>query len=501
MPPVFMSQPSTSLTLSTPYGSATFEVITDDRGSVTDILLPLHGLPDSAFRLTYGKTAEEARTYFENLARILPARIAVARQVPEPPPELLPVVDGIETDGYFHDHPEWAAVYGFAEKAQQRTLRRILRQTEGKELEEMGGVMLPYLIDWLPLAPHRTADLIYGAIGHFGLTAGRDYLLGQLTAAGRHPFTSAILRGLRPYTDTATLTELQRAYAGDRIGPEQVADYLRYLGRFADAGIPDHVAEVLERHPYEPEAASEAWLDYGLDAAETARRLGTRFEQTENYAALNDLVVAINRFDSPHRIDLAAMNHRQETAEWLDLPPVNWPQQLEPAWKQLVLDAPAEEVLALITDYLGRPEPRLQRNALLQLRTFLEREDAPIHFSPALEDRLRKAIGARYDKIYVEALNVLATKPKRELNERVAMLDAVLERSLNSRYRIVILTALRRTGEGEEFKRHAHDFYRRRIQQAGTESELRAISEWLPYLRKYLREAGDLKPLLEARRG
>jgi hypothetical protein len=493
------------LTIPTPYGPATFELTVGGDGTLTHVGLPLAGLPPSAFKLTYGKAAEEAAEHFSSLARILPARVAVARQVEEVPRELRDLTVKLaeyapSSRGYFSDHPEWAGLYGFTPKRHRRVLRRILRRPTDGKLRRLATATTDYLIDWLPLAPHRTTELIYAVLGHFGTKRGRDFLLAQLGSPGRHPFTVAILRGLREHTDPVTYRGLREAYAGDRIGPLHIADYLRHMGRFAEESVPEHVAEVLDRHPYEPEAAARAWREFGLSDTATATRLRTAFERTDNYPALNDLLATANQFATEHAIDLTAMNRRLEHPEWVDLPPVNWPQQLEPAWRELVRSSPAEEVLDVVGKYLDRKEARLQRNAILQLRVFLQRADAPQRLSPALEASLRSALATRYDKVYVEVLNILGARPKLQLNDPVATLDAVLERSLNSRYRIVILTALRRVGDTQALQARAHRFYRDRIMAATNPARIRAISEWLPYLRKYLREATDLKPLLERRR-
>jgi len=175
------------------------------------------------------------------------------------------------------------------------------------------------------------------------------------------------------------------------------------------------------------------------------------------------------------------MNAKMATPSFTEGPPVTWPQGLGSYWDQLVRKATTEEILAEVEKYLHRLEPRLQRNALLQLQTWAKNQKSPPALPPAIEARLRELINARYDKTFTVALDIAAIVMP-SLAHPESMVGILLEHSLVSRYRLMNAAALKKAAEQPELKQQQITFFHRAIENAKNIDELNAIKRVIPYV-------------------
>ena len=500
-----MELPLLSLPLPTPFGVAHYGILLTDRGTVTGVQEPLAGLPESLFKLTYGKEWEDARAYFRLLAQTLPYRIeAVLFANDGVPKVLLPVVRHYRNhvpDGrpatdyatYWTAQVQDLSLFDFQQRRVDRTLQRLLRRCD---LPEAAPHLIPFLISLLPLEFRRTSELAYRVLGATQTETGRSYLLAQLEREGRHPYTQDLLRGLEHYADAGTRRRLAEVYRRGSLSFEQLTTYVAGLGRFPRVEVAGHLEELLLERADATESLLVVFRQLGYTDAAIGQLLRAQLERETDYYRVHTLLDGLLQLSVPPP-DLATFNAKLSEPQFLDLPPVNWPQQLEPGWRELLRRTSYPEVLAVIADYLGRPVPRLQRNAVLQLRFLQTQHSEPLALPTELEVRLRELLASRYDKVYVEVMNVLGAKPAPDLADPAAMLDALLEVSLRSRYRFVVLTALRRVGRSEALKERARAFYSRQI-KAGKQS---AVATLLPYLEKYFGRAEELRSELAQRGG
>ncbi len=498
------------LTLPTPYGEATFGTQIYPHGNVRVVSLPLGGLPPSVFKLTYGNEWEAAGKYFRDLAATLPFRIRASLAARANPPELSGLIAGYRAEfpestpgsdyaRFWAGHAEWTKLFSFDEEDLHAALDRFRQRGVHHDLSCFSPFLLPYLLTLFPTASHRTAVLLYATIGTLGTVSARDYLLEELESEGRHPFTSKILRALTNFRDEQTARRLFAVYAADKFDGDGLEAHLLTVSRFGPDLAGQHVESVLPDHPEQVDHFVVALREMNYAPARIARLLREAFQQPREYPDLDRLLLATNGLDlQDARIDLAAMNARVDDPDYLDLPPVNWPQQLEVGWTQLVLATPPPEALAVIGAYLLRPEPRLQRNALLQLKVLLQEHPVSEPLPLALEERLRQLVASRFDKVYVEALNVLSRRDLR-LHDRASTLDAVLAVSIGSRYRFVVLTALRRIGHSRELKERARKYLAEQIDGSTTDHRLEQIAGLLPFVEKYLGDVTLLRKQLSER--
>lgn len=502
-----MSVVSINLTLPTPHGDASFTLSADPAG-VTVERLPLQGLPNSVWQLTYGKQWKEAQGYFTQLAATLPFRLmALAtsdRMVVaslDAAVRLLPPA-GIETGAYrdfWASHSKQLSLFSTEEAQLTGALDAFRQLARRREVGPFSPHLLPYLQTLLPIAGHRVLVLVYAAIGALASAEAKELLLGELESEGRHPYTDKILSALASFNDADTLQRLIGVYRADKIAEEDLDTYIGGLGRFEDTASIDHVLDLLADHPEAVPAITNALGQLGMSTDDIAGHLHRQFLRETRYGLLDDLLIYTNlQHADEHRIGLAQMNARAADPVFTDTPPVNWPQQLEPGWRHLVAGCGAEEVFLTVAAYLSRSEPRLQRNAILQLKAYRQLPGAVNELPHSIEVRLRELLFSRFDKVYVEVLNILGDRPI-PLAEHEAMLRAVLEVSIGSRYRFVVLNALRKVGGGAGDRAYASTFYLQAINAAETPSRLQQVADLLPFLEKYLGDVAALREALDAR--
>ena len=508
-----MPLPTYSLSLSTPFGEAAFGITLSAAGRVEDVQLPLAGLPESVYKLTYGAGWRDARTYFERLGATLVYRIEAVLFMDTQPTELATVVSHYQENGgaatppsdyarYWAAHGQWMNVFAFRQRTVDKTLRKLLKLQEVEQLQALEGQLFDFLVTLLGLEFTQTSELVYQMIGSFCTERSRDYLLRELERPGRHPFAADLLRGLEHYHDTTdTLPRLVAVYQRGKFAGERVEQYVRGLARFGQTAVLSHLLEVLQSQASYVDAIVAVWQSYGLGTAYLQEQLVAQFAREEDYYVLDDLLRASLRLEPTPRIDLATFNAKLTAPAYTDLPPVNWPQQLEPGWRELLRRTDYATVMKVVVRHLDSAVPRLQRNAVLQLKAYREEATENLPLPYPIERRLRELLASRYDKVYVEVMNILGARPTPILREPELMLDAILAISLGSRYRFVVLTAMRRVGSITGLKQRARQYYADLVAGPRDAAQVEQLRAWFPFLSKYLGDITDLRAALDGREG
>jgi hypothetical protein len=248
----------------------------------------------------------------------------------------------------------------------------------------------------------------------------------------------------------------------------------------------EHLREVLREHPEQVEAIVVALRAAGKQDDEIAADLYAQFEREQDYYVLDALVRSINGLSvSEYRIDLPRLNQKMDTPAYIELPPVNWPQQLETGWRKLIEQTEGSLLMDVVEHYLNRREPRLQRNAVMQLKYFRSLAGREESIPLVIERRMRELLSSPFDKVYVEILNILGDRPV-ALSERKEMFEALLEVSLRSPYRTVVLKAMYRVGKAAEWRAYAREFYLGKLKANDSPRVVEQLGAALPYLKKYL---------------
>ena len=491
-------------TFATAFGPATFTVSLDEQDRPRILEPPLANLPDAAFKLSYGADWTNVRRHFRELSTFLPYSLQAYRNVDAPPEALraaiaqLPPPRANPSSAEFGQTiPGLATIYHPDEAVRRRALAQFAGRRNAAQAREAARLIYDYLVFLTNAETLRVIPEAYLAIGALNSPEARDFLLRELAQDGRHPYTRHILAALRGYATGEVFAEVRRQYRAGHIGEDDLPALLELISTVPGEPATHFVTDILGDHAYLVEKIVKALRRLGLSADQITRIIIAQFRTEEEYGYLDDLLRAANslRRDT---IDLRAMNDRAAHDAFVDVPPVNWPQQLETGWAELVRSTPLPIALAVVGEYLDRPEPRLQRNALLQLKVLTAREDFGGTLPPGVESRLGQLLDARFDKVYVEVLNLLA---RREINfqQPLQLVEGILRKSLHTRYRTVVLKALRRTGDFAAARKVTHDFYFRTIQTATGSDDHEHIVALLPYLEKYLGDVSRLREALRSR--
>ena len=361
------------------------------------------------------------------------------------------------------------------------------------------GVFAEWLFSLLPLSGEVDFRRdIYTALALLDLPDATEFLFSELERSGRHPYAAALLRSLR---NTDREAYRQRILALYRyLGDEELLmpAYLRLLHNLVGEDTHAVISRILDRHP-----AVAAEVLTALRATQHPHPeavIRARFEEDLSFLLLDQLAeLTATSPDLTVRVSLADMNDRIDRERFVTASPVTWPQTLWTYWTQLLNEAPDAEVVAMVERYLHRPEPILQRNALLQLKEWVSRRVAPsaATLSPAVEQRLRELIDSHIDKISTVAVDILRMAMD-QLTDPVATVDALLAHSLVSRYRLMDFAALKQAARQPELRERQLSFYRRQITELATPEQLQRVKRTLPYL-SYLGEKEALARALRER--
>lgn len=506
-----MPQTTTAnITLSSPYGPAAYTVTLTDRSEVTDVESAAARLPETVFRLTYGERWEQARAYFQDLAALLPFQAEAAVVLSDPPVEFKAIrkafrhIDLIGDDDLPHrqrarlwlTHPAFLPALFRQKKlpGALATVHKDLLKTEDsapyRALEPWLFALQPFVVD---VAQRET---LYHCLALMRTATTRNFLFGELERPGRHIYATGLLRSLRYFTTESDLVRLLELYPWIN-DDGLMGDYTFLLGQFSAPRIHDRLTGILDDFPHQAPAVLRA-----LQRSEHPNPYAVirdRFERETDGRLVDQLAELTSEAPTPTlRVSLVEMNTKMATPAFSEGPPVTWPQSLGTYWNQLVENATTEEVLAEVNKYLPRPEPRLQRNALLQLQSWAKRESISPALPLAIEDRLRELINARFDKIFTVALDIAAACMP-TLSQPEAMVDVLLKHSLVSRYRLMNAAALKVAAERPGLRERQVAFFNRAITSAKDSTELEAIVRVIPYV-NFLGVRQELEQLVAKRR-
>ncbi|PPK86366.1 hypothetical protein CLV84_3292 [Neolewinella xylanilytica] len=494
-------------TLATRYGDATFTITFDENGRISIIGTPLEGLPDSVYQLTYGHDWPTVKAYFEDLCKLLPFWAEAYLTTANAPAPLLPLSAFFATEftpesvtgapGYWAEQGHWRELFHPDPVLRNRMLSRATGEDHTLFRNQAAAYLEPYLLALVAAPTLGSVAEAYRLLGTLGTPSARQFLLAELEREGRHPYTRHLLFGLRYFQNAADLVRIAAVYRSGNISEDDLPAVLKYMDGVPGKTTLDFARELLADHAYLSESILRVFYGIRLQDKDIRPLLLRAFEAEKAYHHLDILLRTTNRL-STEPINLEAMNRRAAAPEFLDVPPVNWPQQLEPGWTTLVRTTPPGEALRIIAAYLDRPEPRLQRNALLQMKVLVQQPEFSGTLPGPVEHRLRDLLRSPFDKVYVEVLNLLGMRSL-TCADPLPMLDAILRLSVGTRYRIVVLKALRGVGDFPAARERARTFLSDAITKAPDTRRLEHLTALLPYVEKYLGQADDLRSQLNAR--
>ncbi|MGB3801307.1 MAG: hypothetical protein WA952_15935 [Lewinella sp.] len=498
----------TRLTLPTRYGEATYTFGLDESGRMATVAIPLQDMPDTVFQMTYGHDWPTVKQYFADLGELLPDWALGYLTAVDPPgliAELCKTYQPHITEGagrlaatFWEAHPAWREAMHPDAICRNRTLSKLTGGEATAFRVSARPTLEPYLLRLIDAPTLGSVAEAYRLLGALETVAGRERLLNELEREGRHPYARHLLFGLEYFREDEVLARLQHVYHRGNISEDDLPALLRFLSGFRGRASLAFAIELLKDHPYLAPGIVEVMHSIGLSDREIRPILLDTFESIQEYQHLDVLLRVLNGLSTPP-VTLEAMNQRAAAPHFLDVPPVSWPQQLEEGWTRLVKATPLDQAMSVVAAYLQRPEPRLQRNALLQLKVLVQQPEYSRPLPVEVEQRLRELLQARYDKVYVEVLNLLGNR-KVECNAPLPMVKAILKLSIGTRYRIVILKALRRVGNFPQAREVTRQFLTDAIQGADTVQLLEHLGALLPYLEKYLGDVPEVQSSLERKR-
>jgi len=507
-----------TIQLSTPHGPAGFLVTFTERGEILKIASAAAQLSETVFRLTHGDNWETVLAYFEDLTQYLkfPLEFVIWKRK-----QFLGYQD---LQNAFAPHrPEalneegplspWRVRAEFWRKrsTNEQKLLLLLAQNQKNELTQLvrkvnkdkrfgpdnALVLEPWLRALLPLLDGESLLPAYELLGKLHTISAREYLFTQLELPGRHIAAKGLLKGLGTYADQATQQRLLTLYPSFSDHRDLLELYLHMLLKFRGDDVVNLTLQILEDHP---EQALEVY--HVLSANEIPAPIAPlikQFHQEENYFVLDLLLGVINRFSAQDSgISLAEMNEKVASEHFTDTAQVTWPQLLEKNWLKLVLETPLQLALAVVGDYLERSAPRLQRNALLQLKTLIKSSNSTLDLSLNMEDRLRELVDSRFDKISTVAIDILG-ETMDGLKDPEATVDVLIRHSLHSRYRLMNVAALKKAAQQPTLRARQEAFFLSTIKAAKESTLLDTLERILPYFR-FLGAEETLKAVLSKRR-
>jgi hypothetical protein len=503
---------SATINLPTPFGPAGYEVVIAQTGEVLSVASAAANLPEVVLRLSYAENWEAAREYFLLLGHNAAFQAEVAVWLPDPPAdfkllwrtfrnnfgESMPERREVEASHlrrvrFWLAHPEALPALFHHRKSSAAIVRlaKLFSSPEHRlpDLEAWVYTMLPLLEDTVEL------EHLYAILARLDTESGRDYLFGELERNGRHPYADTLLHGLRHFSASRDRARMISLYDWIGADADLMKRYLQLLSPFSGTKIHAIILRALADHPQEARHALKALRQTGHPAPEAIIR--AQFDREENYFLLDPIAELIADGPEPYRVSLEEMNAKVAAPVFTDGAPVTWPQMLEPNWSKLVKQRPAPALFPLLETYLLRPEGRLQRNALLQLKHWLRDRPAPPTLPVAIEDRLRELIDSRYDKVSTVALDIIATAFL-SMTDQEKMVDALLQHAPVSQYRLMVAAALKKAAEVPALRARQVAYFGAAIREADDAAALHQVERVLPYL-TFLGVKEELKSMAKQR--
>ena len=508
---------TSTVQLTTPYGPAGFQVTFTERGEIVKVVSAAAQLPEAVFKLTHGDNWEIARTYFEDLTNYLryPLEFVIWKRKQFPGYQDLQAGFALHRPEALKEKgplPPWRQRAEFWRKCStnEQKLLLLLAQNPKNELTLLSqksyrdqhfasnnaAELEPWLRALLPLLVGEELLPAYELLGNLHTASAREYVFTQLELPGRHIAATGLLRGLATYQDQASKQRFLALYSSFTNHRDLLELYLKMLLKFRGDDVVSLALHILKDHP---EQALEIYhLLTANEVPDPIAPLISRFKQEEDYFVLDLLLGVVNRFAGPDAgLSLAAMNEKVATEHFTDTAPVIWPQLLEKNWVKLVVDTPLVQALEVIENYLNRPEPRLQRNALLQLKALVTSEPPPA-LTATIEVRLRELVESRFDKISTVAIDIIGKSMDR-LTDPAAAVEVLARHSLHSRYRLMNVAALKKAARQPELRTQQRHFFLQAIAAAEDAPVLDNLARILPYFR-FLGGEDTLKEALSVRR-
>ncbi|MFT4750152.1 MAG: hypothetical protein ACJATN_001082 [Neolewinella sp.] len=479
------------------FGPTGFEVVLGQDGEVLNVTSAAAQLPELVFRLTYGDRWEDAREHFQRLADNLSYRVEAAAWINDTLPEYkflrrvfrkasTKTVPPNNTEAplyarrvaFWLSHPEARPALFLQKKAASgfNIIAGLLKS--GKADPQALQPWLFSLINLLQDVEHR--HLVYHLIGLLKTPTSAEYLFSELERPGRHPYATGLLGAVQELAipeNTGRILGLHDSLADD-IG--QVKDYLKVVGRLQGGDVHLVILAILHRHPALAGEVLEALRSSGHPTPGTAIR--ERFNQEENLFLLDLIAELIDAEPEGIRVSLKDMNVKIDSPVLNTAAPVTWPQMLGPNWTKLVLAVKPNEFFSLISQYLQRKEPWLQRNALLQLNVWVQAQTNMPPIPLTIEKRMRELISSRYEKVYTVALHI--TEQLFDwLSEPELMVDAVLAHAPTSNYRLMNVAALKKAAQNPVLKERQITSLRSAFRDASSREEIIQLERLIPYLR------------------
>ncbi|WP_020571252.1 hypothetical protein [Neolewinella persica] len=509
---------TSTIHLTTPYGPAGFLVTFTERGEIVNVESAAAKLPETVFRLTHGDNWEAVRNYFEDLTNYLryPLEFIVWKRKKFPGYQNLQEAFSLHRPGALNEEgplPPWRLRAEFWQKrnTNEQKLLLLLAQNPKNELTllarktiadkhfgpDNATVLEPWLQALIPLLDGETLLPAFELLGNLHTDSAREYVFSQLELPGRHIAAKGLLKGLSTYHDEASKQRFLALYPSLSGHRDLLELYLEMLLKYRGDDVVNLTLQVLEDHP---EQALEVYrLLSANDVPNPVAHLIKQFNKEGNYFVLDLLLGVINRFAAPGSgISLADMNEKVASEHFTDTAQVTWPQLLEKNWLKLVVETSQQHALKTIENYLKRTEPRLQRNALLQLKAIVKSANLPPALPLGIELRLGELVDSRFDKISTVAIDIIGEQID-SLADPAAMVDILVRHSLHSRYRLMNVAALKKAARQPALGAQQEAFFLRSIKTAEDRPTLDNIERILPYFR-FLGVEETLKEAISTRR-
>lgn len=504
---------TTTITLNTQeYGPTGFEVEISGEGEVLKVTSAAAQLPETVFRITYGDRWEYAREYFQRMAENLAYRIEAAAWLNDSLPEYkllrrafrktfpdsLPEAgDGAplyaQRANFWLAHPEARPAVFLQKKiyAGFRAIAGLLRQ--GKVNPHALEPWLFSLINLLDDPADRQE--VYHLIGLLGTPSASEFLFSELERPGRHPYSTGLLNAVKelagPENNTRILA-LHPSFADDW---QQLQEYLKIVSLLRGEEAHLVIIAILQRHSSLAPEAFAALKSTGHPNPDAVIR--EKFNEEESLFFFDLIAELIDHAPAGVRVSLADMNAKVDRPGLNAAAPVTWPQMLGPNWARLVQAADQITIFELVTTYLDRSEPWLQRCALLQLDTWLQAQETPPAIPLKVEQRMRQLITSRYEKVYTVILTI-AEKIFHQLAEPELMVDIVLKHARTSGYRLMNAAVLKKAAQDPTLK--ALQITKLKTALSGAaEEDLSSLKRLIPYFR-FLGVGDELQRLAKERK-
>ncbi|NJC24977.1 hypothetical protein [Neolewinella antarctica] len=455
--------PEFSLQQPTPFGPVTTTVLYSEAGTVLDVSSSAGRLSPVMLKLTFGDRAEIAAAYFSGLVKNVRFSLEAVPFLDDVPAEYAAIqsqftslrsftrfisedsASALRIDFWRQQDRLRGALFltpATAESSLQRMAGNTKRWTSAPN--EVLAALEPWVMTLFDLVPSNSVRLAWEILGRLGTANAADAMLAQLERPGVHPQGTAILTALsfcfEAPRDAERLLALghRNEYAADFAKP-----YLHVVAKIISPAAVKVATYLLEKQVEAlPEALAVFEANGVSDPLSVVRAV---FWSTEAFWVVFRYVELLREVASPdQQISLDALNRKLAERQFLDTAPVVWQQQLSESWKTLLDEAPPLATMALIEEYITRPEARLKYNALLQLN-YVIRQHPEIKISAAILNQLQTLISHRFDKVAALAISAIR-KLISQMEDWTGLNERLMAISATPGFRVAKLKLLKQMG-------------------------------------------------------